>query len=408
MRALRWGRAITGSTVTLALLITAACSWRPRPNPTTTTTTTAGATTTTGATTSTTAPGGGGGLRFGAPQEVATGLEVPWSIAFVDEDTMIVSERPGRFRLIDGGQLRPQPIGQVPASTAPAGEGGLMGIALHPQFPSQRFLYAMYTASTGNRVVRFPLGADFTLGAEEHLLPETPGSRFHDGGAIAFGPDGMLYVATGYGPDLNLAADRNSPNGKILRVTPEGDVPADNPFPGSAVWTWGHRNPQGMAWDSDGRMYASEHGPTIERAGLCCNDEINLIQKGAFYGWPYRAGTIASGLTTGSPPATPVDPIATSGTSTSWAPSNMAIWDGPGGTTHLYQASLRGSTLMHFVFDKASPSTPRSNTPELTGYGRLRAAKFGPDGCLYVSTSNRDGRGTPRAGDDRLLRLCPT
>jgi glucose/arabinose dehydrogenase len=351
-------------------------------------------------------PGAGGGLRFGAAQTVATGLVVPWSIAFVTPTTMIVTERPGRFRVIENGQLRAQPVGQVTVTTT--AEGGLMGIALHPQFATQRYAYAMYTAPSGNRVSRWPVGADLTFGTEQILLQNIPESTFHDGGEIAFGPDGMLYVATGYGPDVNTAADLTSLNGKILRITPEGGVPADNPFPGSKVWSYGHRNPQGLAWDSDGRMYESEHGPTIERAGLCCNDEINLITKGGFYGWPFRAGRVASGLGTGTAPAGAIDPIATSGTSATWAPANMALWNGPDGTTHIYQANLRGSNVMHFVVNKTSPNVVRSSTIETSGLGRYRTAKFGPDRCLYLSTSNRDSRGTPRTGDDRIIKLCPT
>jgi glucose/arabinose dehydrogenase len=283
-----------------------------------------------------------------------------------------------------------------------------MGIALHPQFPQQRLLYALYTAPNGNRLVRFPLGADYTLGAEQVLIDDIPQSTFHDGGEIAFGPDGMLYVTTGYGPDVDTSADLDSLNGKILRVRPDGGVPEDNPYPGSYVWSWGHRNPEGLAWDSEGRLYDSEHGPTTERLGLCCNDEINLIQKGGFYGWPYRAGRTATQLATGNAPAPLIDPVATSGNSATWAPGNIAIWNGTDRTTHIYQANLRGSNLMHFVIDKANPSVVRSSNVELSGYGRMRTAHFGPDGCLYVSTSNRDSRGTPRAGDDRIMRFCPT
>jgi glucose/arabinose dehydrogenase len=320
---------------------------------------------------------------------------------------MLVTERPGRFRVVENGQLRRQPVGTVTVTTA--AEGGLMGIALHPQWPTQRYAYAMYTHPTGNRVSRWPLGADLTFGTEQVLIQNIPESTFHDGGEIAFGPDGNLYVATGYGPNVQTAATLSSLNGKILRLTPDGGRPADNPFPNSFVWSYGHRNPQGMAWDGAGNMYASEHGPTVERAGLCCNDELNLIQKGGFYGWPYRAGRMASGLGTGTAPANAIDPIATSGTSATWAPANMALWDGPDGTTHIYQANLRGSNVLHFVVNKTSPSVVRG-TPavELSGHGRYRAAKWGPDRCLYLSTSNRDSRGTPRTGDDRILKLCPT
>ena len=404
MGASRFRRAATVSLLSTALLAgTAACrGWPPR---TTTTTTTRAVTTTSGpGGTTTTVPGTGG--TFGPVQVVAQNLQVPWSLAFVYADTFFVTERPGRFRLYDNGQVRPQPVGQV--AVTGSGEGGLMGIALHPQFPAQRFLYAYYTAPSGNRLVRFPVGADLSLGAEQRLLPEIPEGVFHDGGVIAFGPDGMLYLGSGDGTTPAAASDRNSLNGKILRVTPEGTVPADNPFPGSYVWSWGNRNPQGLAWDSDGRLYASEHGPTIEQAGLCCNDEINLITKGGYYGWPYRAGNQTTAILTGAPPATPIPPVATSGPSATWAPSGMALINGPGGTTKLLSANLRGSNLMTFTINKAQPSVVTNTATELTGYGRLRASIFGPDGCHYVTTSNRDTRGMPRANDDQILKRCPT
>jgi glucose/arabinose dehydrogenase len=360
-----------------------------------------GTTTTTG-----TPPPPGSAPTFGAATTLVQGLQVPWSIVWPDRNTMIVTERPGRFRVVANGQLRPQPIGSVTVTTS--GEGGLMGIALHPQWPAQRWLYAYYTAPSGNRLVRFPVAADLTLGAEQRLLPEIPEGVFHDGGYIAFGPDGMLYLASGDGTNPPSASDRTSLNGKILRVTPEGTVPADNPFPGSYVWSWGHRNPQGLAWDAQGRLYEAEHGPTTERPGLCCNDEFNLIQKGGYYGWPYFAGNTRTTILTGNPPATVIPPLATSGNSDTWAPSALALFDAADGTTHLYQAELRGAKVRHFTINKAQPSTIVRTDTEVTQFGRLRASVFGPDGCHYLTTSNRDSRGTPRTGDDRIIRRCPT
>jgi aldose sugar dehydrogenase len=368
-----------------------ACSRPPAPGPGVTTTTQGGSTP--------------GAPRFGPATQVAGGLVVPWSLAFPDDRHIIVSERPGRIRLVRDGQLQAQPIGTVPARAS--GEGGLMGIALHPQFPQQRFLYAYYTGANGNRLVRLSVGADFQLSGEQVLIPGIPDGIFHDGGHIAFGPDGMLYVASGDGTNPASASDRSSLNGKILRVTPDGRVPADNPFPGSYVWSWGHRNPQGFAWDRDGRMYATEHGPTVERAGLCCWDELNLIQRGGYYGWPYRAGTATTGLIAGQPPATPIDPIASSGASGTWAPANLALIDGSDGNTYLYSSNLRGANVLRFTVSRSAPATVRAQTVELTGHGRYRAGFIGPDGCHYVTTSNRDSRGTPRAGDDQLLKRCP-
>jgi glucose/arabinose dehydrogenase len=316
------------------------------------------------------------GLDFGRVETVASGLEVPWELAFVGERAILVTERPGRVRVVEDGRLREKPVATIDVRAE--GEGGLLGIAVR-----EGFAFVYYTAGGGNRVSRFPLRDDLSFGEEEVLIDGIPAAAFHDGGRIAFGPGGMLYVTTGDAGDPESAADRGSLGGKILRLDPEGGAPE--------LWSWGHRNPQGLAWSDDGTMYASEHGPSGE-FGLCCHDEVNEIEQDLYFGWPYRAGfESAAG---GDPPAPPIEPLASSGEDT-WAPAGLAWHDGT-----LYLATLAGQRLLAVSPDGAVETA-------LDGYGRLRAAAIGPDGCLYLTTSNRDGRGDPASEDDRILRVCP-
>jgi glucose/arabinose dehydrogenase len=342
----------------------------------------------------TASPTGGGALDFDNVETVAEGLVVPWDVAFVDQRTILVTERGGRVRVVRDGKVQSRPAASIDVDAS--GEGGLLGIALNPAFP--RVVYVYYTRSTGNRVSRFNLRGDLTFGEERVLIDRIPSAGIHDGGRIAFGPDDMLYVTTGDAGEPRRAADRRSLAGKILRIEPDGSVPADNPFRGSPVYSYGHRNPQGIAWDSRGRLFESEHGPTSELGGLCCNDEINRITAGGFYGWPYRAGERAA--FGGTPPDDPIAPLASSGSDT-WAPAGLVV----DGTSALLVAALRGSRLMRFAFSGGG-SALEDPSRALAGFGRLRAARFGPDGCLYLTTSNRDGRGSPRSNDDRILRVC--
>jgi glucose/arabinose dehydrogenase len=312
---------------------------------------------------------------------------------------MAVARR--RVRVVDGGQLRPEPVGRFTVTST--GESGLMGIALDPGFPQERYAYVSYSAEDGNRVVRVPVGEDLTFGAEQVLLDRIPFAQFHDGGGLALGPDGMLYVLTGDARQPDLAADRASLAGKVLRIRPDGSVPDDNPFPGSPVWSWGHRNPQGLGWDAAGNLYVSEHGPSGD-LGQCCHDEINLIRKGGFQGWPFFAGNTAIEA---GPPAEALAPVAESGGTETWAPSGLAVRPRADGTTDLYVAHLRGLRLARFTVPAGQPAQLGAPTTVVSDLGRLRVAQLGPDGCLWFGTSNRDGRGTPQGGDDRLLRSCP-
>jgi glucose/arabinose dehydrogenase len=329
----------------------------------------------------------------------ADNLDTPWSLVFLPDGRAFVSERPGRIRLIDQRGLA-MPVGYV--EVAGGGEAGLMGLALHPRFPAAPYLYAMHTHAAEdrtitNRVVRFVFDGQ-ALRFDRVILGGIPGGHIHDGGRIAFGPDGNLYIGTGETGRSGLAQDMSSLGGKILRITPDGAIPPDNPFPGSPIYTLGNRNVQGLAWDPrTGQMFAAEHGPSGE-LGVHAWDEINVIKAGANYGWPKVVGAAGqSGLT---------DPlVAWPGVSV--APGGIAFWKGD-----LYVATLRSQALIRvhavqqgdawhvdglyrwFAFDRNDGR-----------YGRLRDVTVGPDGAMYVLTSNRDGRGRPRAGDDKILRI---
>jgi glucose/arabinose dehydrogenase len=343
---------------------------------------------------------------------VAGGLQAPWSLAFLPDGTMLVTERQGRVRVISNGQLQSQPALTVSVLAAPGSESGLLGIALHPSFPNPADVYLYYTYNRGgqsiNRVSRYRY-ANGQLSGERVVLDGIPGGNCcHFGGRIGFGPDGMLYVTAGDAQQPGRAVDTGSPNGKVLRVRDDGSIPADNPFPNSSVWAYGFRNPQGLAWDSSGRLYASNNGPTGE-FGLFHNDEIDLVQRGAFYGWPVKAASTPAGQPQnyGNPPER-VPTVAESGNSVTWAPSGIAVYaPDKGEQPTLLVATLTGQALRRFILDPANPGHATGQEVVLTGYGRLRDAVVGPDRCVYVLTSNRDGRGSPQANDDRVLKLCP-
>jgi aldose sugar dehydrogenase len=343
---------------------------------------------------------------------VARGLQVPWAMVFLPDGGILVTERAGRVRLISAGQLQPQAAVTLNVVSAPGVESGLLGIALHPGFPSPPEVYLYYTYSKAgqptNRVSIFDY-AGGRLTGERVILDGIPGGRCcHFGGRIGFGPDGNLYVTVGDGQQPGRAVNTGLPNGKVLRVHEDGSVPADNPFAGSPVWAYGFRNPEGLAWDAAGRLYVSNNGPTGE-FGLFHNDEIDLVQRGAFYGWPVKAGSTPAGRPQdyGNPPDR-VAPVAESGNSVTWAPSGLAVYSpARGQQPTLLVATLSGEALRRFILDPAQPGRSTSQEVVLTGYGRLRDAVAGPDNCVYVLTSNRDGRGSPQTGDDRVLRLCP-
>ncbi|MHB1294832.1 MAG: PQQ-dependent sugar dehydrogenase [Anaerolineae bacterium] len=340
-----------------------------------------------------------------APQAdlVATDLQVPWALAFAPDGRLFFTERPGRVRVIVDGVLRERPVAELPV--AAEGEGGLLGLALDPAFSENGYLFVMYTyAQDGelrNRVSRLTV-EDEAATSELILLEGIPGGRNHDGGAVAFGPDGKLYIGTGDAGQRDLAQELTSLAGKILRLNSDGSVPDDNPFSGSPVYSYGHRNPQGLAWHPEtGRLYATEHGPSGEM-GLCCRDELNVIQAGGNYGWPL-VSDIANNPSF-------IDPILTSGLDGTWAPSGLAYYGGEllaEWRGNLFFGSLRGEHLHRVVLGEDGTSVVADEEWFTSEYGRIRAVTVGPDGALYMTTSNRDGRALAASNDDRILRIVP-
>ena len=341
-------------------------------------------------------------------------LEAPWSLVFLPDGRALVSERPGRIRLIRDGKLADGPYASFEVASGAEenllgsflsvfanGEGGLMGLAVHSDFSRSPYIYAMQTykgpEGVKNRIIRLRDEGDHGR-LDRVIFDGLPGWTFHNGGRIAFGPDGMLYVATGETFEAELAQDLSSPAGKILRLTPEGGVPADNPFPNSPVYSYGHRNPQGLAWEpQSGALFASEHGPTGE-FGLSGYDEINVIRAGGNYGWPRVVG--ARGL------AGFADPILV-WTRRAVPLAGLVFYRGD-----LFVAALGSGALIRFklAMDKGRYTVIGVEHwlacgPDDAVLGRLRDVVEGPDGALYILTSNRDGRGAPRAGDDHIYRL---
>jgi glucose/arabinose dehydrogenase len=304
---------------------------------------------------------------------VATGLEVPWGMTFLPDGSALVSERDtGKIvRVTEGGSTS---AGTV-AGVEPRGEGGLLGIARIDDW-----IYAYFTAATDNRVIRMNWDGR-ALGKPELVLTGIPKAAIHNGGRITVGPDGMLYVATGDAGERDSAQDLTSLGGKILRISPTGAIPADNPFDGSPVLSLGHRNVQGLAFDARNQLWASEFGESDV-------DELNLIKPGSNYGWPECEGACHSkGF---------VDPVV------QWQPTAIAS---PSGLAvvgeNAYVASLRGQSVWQVPLDESG----KANELDLGDLGRLRTIELAPDGSLWLSTSNTDGRGNPRNGDDRIVRL---
>jgi len=316
----------------------------------------------------------------------AEDLEVPWEVVVLGEDRYLVTERTGALLLVEDGETHViERFDQL--ETPLLGEGGLLGIAVHPNFSENGYLYVYQTVdreSVENTVRRFELDTENReLRNETVIIDGIPSDRIHNGGRIAFGPDGHLYVTTGDSAEAALAQNRSSLAGKILRLNPDGSIPEDNPFD-NAVYSYGHRNPQGLAWDDEGRLWATEHGSNAK-------DELNRIQRGRNYGWPNITGSeTAPGMES---------PVFHSSRHTTWAPAGVAAVDG-----RVFFAGLRGERLYEAnIVDGRVTSFVAHFAGD---FGRLRAVTLGPDGeYLYLSTSNTDGRGEEQAGDDKLIRV---
>lgn len=318
---------------------------------------------------------------------LATGLEKPWAIDFAD-DRIFITEKTGRIRVVDSGDLLNEPLATL--RVAEAFGGGLLGIVAHPDFENNHFLYVYYTyeedGKLWNKVLRIT-ESENKLQDAITIIDKIPGSKFSNGGVIKFGPDNMLYVGTGTISDSSHGSqDLNSLEGKILRLDDDGTIPHDNPFSNSPVFSYGHRNPQGLAWDSQGNLYVTELGPTK-------NDEINLILAGKNYGWPEQE---CSGHSEFIDATVCYDPSIEPGGIVFYSGKTLDL------DNDLIMASLRGSNLYRLEITEDGLVSQKSI---LSGLGRIRDVNEGNDGYLYVITSNRDGKGFPDSSDDKLVRI---
>jgi len=336
-------------------------------------------------------------------EKVVGGLQIPWSIVWAPDGRMIFTERVGRVRVFENGGLKPQPLFVVP-DVEPTGESGLMSVVLHPQFATNHLLYLSYAyggASIRVRVVRYREAPEGFVDRKV-ILDDIPAAQFHAGCRLRFGPDGKLYITTGDATQRELAQRLDSLAGKTLRLNDDGSVPNDNPFIGQAnarpeIWSYGHRNSQGMDWQPGSNlMFQTEHGPS-GFDGPGGGDEVNIVERGKNYGWPLihhketRAG-LESPLLEYTPACAPASGMFYRGSAFPQFKGNF------------FFGCLRGERLIRVTLDGRRVL---SQEDLIRKYGRIRDVAEGPDGFLYFSTSNRDGRGTPTNDDDRILRLVP-
>ena len=318
-------------------------------------------------------------------ESIGEGLEIPWEIAPLPEGGFLVTERPGRVVLLGSGEI------YTVEGVEHVGEGGLLGMEISPNFQEDAHVFLYYTYRSGNqifnRLSRFTFAED-TLINEEYILNEIPGSRFHNGGRVKFGPDGKLYVTTGDAQNPNLSQNINSLAGKILRINSDGTIPEDNPFENNPVFAYGLRNPQGLSWHPvTGELFASDHGPNSQ-------DEINRILPGMNYGWPIVSCSAGESQYE--------DPVVCYSDFT-MAPSGIVFlpWDNID-ETPLYVTGLRGNMVMRVDLDDEGNFIRQE--PVISEYGRIRTIVYQKD-SLYLATNNRDGRGVPNENDDVILRI---
>jgi glucose/arabinose dehydrogenase len=315
---------------------------------------------------------------------VANNLETPWSIVKLPNDSFLLTEREGQIRLVEANGN--SEVIEVIDEAKESGEGGLLGMTLHPSFEDNNLIYVYYTyqneaSETVNKVIRAKY-LDNSFSEIETIIDNIPGALYHNGGRIAFGPDNHLYITTGDAQRPEMAQDNNFLGGKILRVDEDGNVVSDNPFD-NEVYSYGHRNPQGIAWDESGNLWATEHGRSA-------TDELNLIEKGANYGWPLIVG---NGEREGME-----SPIVHSGVNVTWAPSGAAYYD-----NNIFFVGLRGNTLYQAnIEDRANILITERFAEE---FGRLRDVIVDEDNILYFISNNTDGRGNPAENDDKLYRV---
>lgn len=345
-----------------------------------------------------------------APKEVqykvvpfVAGLKIPWSIVFTSKTRMLVTEREGAIRLVENGKLNPKPLITF-GETSHSGEEGLLGMVLDPNYDANKLLYVVVAygkdSNTVEKVIRLRDVGD-SIVEDKNILDDIPTAKFHDGGTLRFGPDGKLYVSTGDALSKQNAQKLDSLSGKILRINSDGSIPSDNPFPNSPVYSYGHRNPQGFDWyPSSHVMYETEHGPSTYD-GPPGGDEVNVIEPGSNYGWP----VVDHERHTDNM----VDPKILF--TPAFAPASGMFYTGrvfPQFYGNFFFGGLVGEGIMRVVVEPSNPSKVLSYG-KLSGVsvGRVRNIAEGPDGFIYFSTSNRDGRGKPRDGDDQIYRLVP-
>jgi aldose sugar dehydrogenase len=339
-------------------------------------------------------------------ETVIGGLEVPWSIVWAPDGRMIFTERPGRVRVFENGSLRQKPLLTI-SDVEPTGESGLMSVALHPDFANNRFIYLSYAYGGDGvrvRVVRYRETPEGLIDRQV-IIENIPAAQYHAGCRIRFGPDGKLYVTTGDATKRDLAQKLDSLAGKTLRLNDDGTVPEDNPFVGKAketgarpeIWSYGHRNAQGMDWQpGSGLMFQTEHGPS-RFDGPEGGDEVNIVEKAKNYGWPLvHHNENREGL---EAPLLEYTPACAPASGTFYRGDLFARFKG-----NYFFGCLRSEGMVRVVLDGRRVV---SQEILISKYGRIREVAEGPDGFLYFSTSNRDGRGTPTNDDDRIIRLVP-